>query len=180
MLKWSWDGAWVQKRVSTKKLAIYRRVSYETDSFIAQRSAEVTSACKHRECIKTRGARKRERKRFPLDFFRWKCCAKTREKSVMTGKVERGWLILPQRYSTLELQTNMHSANSWIPSYRIFDEMFVRYFQCKRYRDIKTLEKFYFDSLPKLSWQMNRVHVATNATYRECNAPRWSISLKAG
>jgi len=25
----------------------------------------------------------------------------------------------------------------------------ARYFQCKRYRDIRTLEKFYFDSLPK-------------------------------
>lgn len=35
MLKWSWDGAWVQKRVPTKKFAIYSRVSYETNSLIA-------------------------------------------------------------------------------------------------------------------------------------------------
>lgn len=48
-----------------------------------------------------------------------------------------------------KLQTNVYSANSWIPSYRIFDEKFARYFQCKRYRDIRTLEKFYLNSLPK-------------------------------
>lgn len=101
MLKWSWDDAWVQKRVLTKKFAIYRRVSYETNSLTAHRLAGVASACKHRGRIRTRIARKREGVKegdvFPLHFV-GNVTRRGDRVSAMTEKVEGGWLILPRRY----------------------------------------------------------------------------------
>lgn len=101
----------------------------------------------------------------------------------MTGKVERGWLILPQRYSTLKLQTNVHSTNR--------DEYYRTEFLIKSLRDtsnasdaeiLENVGEILLRFVAEVSWQMNRVHVAANAMCGTVsrNAPRWSISLKAG
>lgn len=137
MLKWSWDDAWVQKRVFTKKFAIYRRVSYETNSLTEHRLAGVTSACKHRGRIRTWIVRKsgKERRMFPLHFV-GNVTRQGDRGSAMTGRV-----ILPRRYSVPELQTNAHRADDWIPSCRIFDKKHARYFaERKRCIDIDTLQ----------------------------------------
>lgn len=138
MLKWSWDDAWVQKRVLAKKLAIHRRVSYETNSLIAQHLTGVVSACKYRGYIRNPNSEK-EREMFPLHFA-GNVTRQGDRGSAMTEKVEGGWLILPRRYFAPELQTNAHRADDRIPSCRIFDKKYTWYFvECKRCIDVGIL-----------------------------------------
>lgn len=73
--------------LSLKSLLYIGRVSYETNSLIAHRSAGAASVCKHRDRIKTGRVRERDEKRFlyiSLEMLR----ENAREIGAMGGRVE--------------------------------------------------------------------------------------------